>query len=500
MRNKTTLIAFALIFFLAAPSVAQQKSAELKATAEENLDKDPIRARYFFKQAYQAYARENNLDEAIRCGIMACDLFEKDNLYQESFDLLLAMEQAAVAADAEPTILAVRRYPIIKQRMKMYVAMRNSGKALEQLKKLEKAAADAHNDSISANLPAAQAVCYYNFGMMQQGDEALRVLISQAGNQTDYNQVRDCYQTLINVGKKANSARMVARAYDNYILWSDSVNALQADAKYAALNKQYKQNLDENSTKDAAINKRQNLIVTLSVLLTVLAAVIVLGALALTRLILLSRKQRKAAASLRAASASKTNFIRHIASQMQPALQSLDPTLPAVKALTSFLQHISLMAELEESADKLFETKEINIATFCNNLAEKMRPYVKTDVTLNVKAPKLSTPVNEEHLEPLLFHLLYNAARHTPAGGKITLEFRKRSAHTVQFLVSDTGDGIPQERQTNLFTPFTRKKDLMQGDGLGLPICALSAKKMNGTLTLDISYTKGARFLLELHV
>ncbi|MDR4011738.1 ATP-binding protein, partial [Bacteroides sp.] len=51
----------------------------------------------------------------------------------------------------------------------------------------------------------------------------------------------------------------------------------------------------------------------------------------------------------------------------------------------------------------------------------------------------------------------------------------------------------------NIFKPFTEVKDLTQGDGLGLPICSLIATKMNGSLTLDSSYNKGARFVLELH-
>ncbi|MDE8697869.1 ATP-binding protein, partial [Bacteroides cellulosilyticus] len=47
--------------------------------------------------------------------------------------------------------------------------------------------------------------------------------------------------------------------------------------------------------------------------------------------------------------------------------------------------------------------------------------------------------------------------------------------------------------------PYTKVKDLKEGDGLGLPICSLIATKMNGSLTLDSSYTKGCRFVLELH-
>ena len=79
------------------------------------------------------------------------------------------------------------------------------------------------------------------------------------------------------------------------------------------------------------------------------------------------------------------------------------------------------------------------------------------------------------------------------------VDFKKRGAHTHQFIISDTGCGIPEEQRESIFKPFTEVKDLTQGDGLGLPICSLIATKMNGSLTLDSGYTKGARFVLELH-
>ena len=60
-------------------------------------------------------------------------------------------------------------------------------------------------------------------------------------------------------------------------------------------------------------------------------------------------------------------------------------------------------------------------------------------------------------------------------------------------------NGISETARENLFKPFSEVKDLTQGDGLGLPICALEATKMNGSLSLDTDYTKGARFVLELH-
>jgi signal transduction histidine kinase len=143
--------------------------------------------------------------------------------------------------------------------------------------------------------------------------------------------------------------------------------------------------------------------------------------------------------------------------------------------------------------------KEINISSFCEKVMEKVKDRLKADVTPIINAPKLSVKTNPEQLERILLHLLSNAAEYTPEGGKIWLDFKKRGAHTHQIVVTDTGCGIPAEAQQNLFKPFTEVRDLTKGDGLGLPICALIAGKLNGSLTLDTSYNKGSRFILELH-
>ena len=77
-------------------------------------------------------------------------------------------------------------------------------------------------------------------------------------------------------------------------------------------------------------------------------------------------------------------------------------------------------------------------------------------------------------------------------------DFEKRGPLTYQYIITDTGAGIPEEEREQIFKPFTRVRNLAEGDGLGLPICALRAAGMNGRLTLDSTYTKGARFVLEL--
>jgi signal transduction histidine kinase len=111
----------------------------------------------------------------------------------------------------------------------------------------------------------------------------------------------------------------------------------------------------------------------------------------------------------------------------------------------------------------------------------------------------MSAEINKEYVSHILLHLLGNAAEYTPAGGSIQLEFKKRGPRSFQFLVSDTGEGIAAEHRDDIFKPFLEIRDLTQGDGLGLPICRQMAQKMNGDLYVDAQYTKGARFVLELH-
>ena len=69
-----------------------------------------------------------------------------------------------------------------------------------------------------------------------------------------------------------------------------------------------------------------------------------------------------------------------------------------------------------------------------------------------------------------------------------------------QFLVSNTGKTIPEEKREDVFKAFLEIHDLTQGDGLGLPICYQMAQRMNGDLHIDPQFTRGTRFVLDLQV
>ena len=291
---------------------------------------------------------------------------------------------------------------------------------------------------------------------------------------------------------------MVAQSYNNYIVWKDSVNALKAADEIATLKKQITDNEEAIAEKDSSLTTRWAIIIALVVLAIALAAALVVGAIILLRFILLTRKQKKTIKLANDNNALKAKFISNISAQLDPTLRKLDGSKPEVKALLDFSQHIQTLSELENSTEEV-GMEEIQIPPFCENLMDQIRNKVKSNVTLKVNAPKMSVDMNKEYVSHILLHLLSNAAEYTPEGGTIWLEYKKRSAHTHQFIVSDTGCGIPEEKHEDVFKPFLEIKDLTTGDGLGLPICKQMALKMNGDLDIDPEFTKGTRFILDLH-
>jgi signal transduction histidine kinase len=217
------------------------------------------------------------------------------------------------------------------------------------------------------------------------------------------------------------------------------------------------------------------------------------------RFILLTRKQKKTIRLANDSNALKAKFISNISAQLEPTLQKLDSSIPEVKALLDFSHHVQTLSELENTSNDAIEYEEIQIPQFCEGLMNEIRDKVKKEVNLTVNAPKMSAKINQEYVSHILLHLLNNAAEYTPEGGNIWLEYKKRGPKTHQFLVSDTGEGIPEEKREDIFKPFLEIRDLTTGDGLGLPTCKQMALKMNGDLDIDPNFTKGTRFVLDLH-
>ena len=103
-------------------------------------------------------------------------------------------------------------------------------------------------------------------------------------------------------------------------------------------------------------------------------------------------------------------------------------------------------------------------------------------------------------MEQLLYQLLSNALKFTPAGGSITVELRFVSRR-VLLSVADTGCGIPESQIPYLFDRYLHEEARAakpHGLGLGLPICQHIAECHGGVMMAESQLGLGSRFTLSL--
>ncbi|MEG3640812.1 hybrid sensor histidine kinase/response regulator [Magnetococcus sp. PR-3] len=106
-------------------------------------------------------------------------------------------------------------------------------------------------------------------------------------------------------------------------------------------------------------------------------------------------------------------------------------------------------------------------------------------------------------LRQVLLNLLGNAVKFTKQG-HVQFSVRVQKDHTLYFAILDTGPGIPEERQQEIFCPFTQADSSTTrkhgGSGLGLTICRRLIELMKGQIQLTSELNKGSTFSFYLRL
>ncbi len=162
-----------------------------------------------------------------------------------------------------------------------------------------------------------------------------------------------------------------------------------------------------------------------------------------------------------------------------------------------------------ESGKIIFEQTQFNLSDF---LDEIMRSYSFRSKAKNLcfdikKANDLPSEVIGDpiRLNQILSNLLSNALKFTIHGSiTVTVKELNRTVNQskIEFLVTDTGIGIPKDKHSLIFDSFTQaSSDTTRhfgGTGLGLAICKKLIELQGGTITIDSEPDKGSTFRFVL--
>lgn len=156
-----------------------------------------------------------------------------------------------------------------------------------------------------------------------------------------------------------------------------------------------------------------------------------------------------------------------------------------------------------ESGELSIRRKPASVKRICDFVLELVKKHIAPDVDIvfaNEGQPDTSILTDPQRVEQVLIQLLANAAKFTESGA-ITLGYKiNLPQNTISFMVTDTGIGIPHGMEEKIFERFVKIDPTAQGNGLGLYIGRLLAQMLGGTLSLDSSYTTGARFIFTIPV
>jgi two-component system, sensor histidine kinase and response regulator len=199
-----------------------------------------------------------------------------------------------------------------------------------------------------------------------------------------------------------------------------------------------------------------------------------------------------------------TDLVQEEASDLgyETIITDLTKIQTAAKQLLGIISDVLDITKIE--ADKM-ETNpsEFDVSHLIKDVITVIRPSLidgKHFLKVNCP-PEIGTfHTDAIKVQQILFNLLNNAVKFTKQG-TITLTVN-RSAQEMTFQVTDTGIGIPANKLSVIFQPFTQADSShtreFGGTGLGLTICKHYCDMMEGHIAVESEVGKGSKFTIRL--
>ena len=150
-----------------------------------------------------------------------------------------------------------------------------------------------------------------------------------------------------------------------------------------------------------------------------------------------------------------------------------------------------------ERNDLTTGAKIANDAVIASNIADVKG--MNFQLLVEPEAEKISLKTNLNSAVRALTLILDNAGKFTANSiDKHVTLCVKAQPTTIEFVVEDNGIGVPEKDAEYIFEEFVQLDDYYEGTGIGLTVARGLARRLGGDITLDTTYSPGARFILSL--
>ena len=168
---------------------------------------------------------------------------------------------------------------------------------------------------------------------------------------------------------------------------------------------------------------------------------------------------------------------------------------------TQLLTLINDVLDLARIESGTFHTEKqaFDPTGLCNDVAVSMANAVQAGVELRVadNLPECTLYSDRTRVSQVLANLVGNAIKFTTQGS-ITVGFELEDKAHVHFYVSDTGVGIPEDKQDAVFERFVKLDGFTPGSGLGLSICQSIVDELDGSIGVESRPGEGSTFWFTL--
>jgi signal transduction histidine kinase len=171
------------------------------------------------------------------------------------------------------------------------------------------------------------------------------------------------------------------------------------------------------------------------------------------------------------------------------SLQEIEKNVDYINKIVTDLQDFAkpLMPKIEEiDLERIIHDVLANLTIPRN---------ITVEYSIGEDFPKLKA--DQTYLQRILTNLANNAVQAMPNGGKLNITASNNNGR-VTITVEDTGEGIPENVRSKLFTPLVTTK--LTGHGFGLAAVKRFAEALGGTVTFKSEIGKGTKFTIELPV